>query len=205
MRYLLLSEFEQPRETLFTVPDKHRSRTSDVMLYLIERTDAKEVTLSSLTHRLGDRTFGILLLLMAVFNLIPIISILSGLLVAILGLQLALGFQEAKLPNFVLTKRLPAKQVRAALNVFLPKIKSLERYIKPRWHFTEAAIFDRINGVILMLVGLMILLPIPLANVIPAFVVFLMGLGLLERDGLLQMLALCLSFLTGVLIYLFVF
>jgi len=175
------------------------------MLYLIERTDAKEVTLSSLTHRLGDRTFGILLLLMAVFNLIPIISILSGLLVAILGLQLALGFQEAKLPNFVLTKRLPAKQVRAALNVFLPKIKSLERYIKPRWHFTEAAIFDRINGVILMLVGLMILLPIPLANVIPAFVVFLMGLGLLERDGLLQMLALCLSFLTGVLIYLFVF
>ena len=72
--------------TLFTVPNKPRSRTSDVLLTLIESTNQPSVTLRNLTERLGDRTFGMLLVLAAIFSVIPFVSLISGLLIAILGL-----------------------------------------------------------------------------------------------------------------------
>jgi hypothetical protein len=194
----------QEQITLFTVPSQPRSRTSDVILQLMAQAKQGNVTLGSLTERLGDRTFGMLLIILAVINLIPFISIIAGLLVLSLGLQMTLGFTKAKLPKFILDRQLPNTKVYAALNAFEPKIRHLEQYIRPRWLFTEAPIVDRLNGAVLMLLGIIISLPIPFTNIIPALIVILMGMGLLERDGLVQIVSAVLGLIAMWLIYSFI-
>ncbi len=178
----------QPGE-LFAVPQQPRSRTSDVFRELAERAAQGDVTLRTLTERLGDRTFGVLLVMFAAFNIIPLVSLISGLLVALLGLQMALGKRQARLPRRILDWPLPGDKVSAALFAFEKKIIVLERYIRPRWQFSEAPIVDRINGLLIASLGLIIALPLPFTNIGPAIVIVVMGLGLLERDGLVQVIA----------------
>ena len=184
-----MTNISEGSPTLFTVPVEPRKRTSDVLLTLIESINPSSVTLRNLTERLGDRTFGMLLVLAAIFSAIPFVSLIGGLLIAILGLQMTIGLTNTWLPKSILDWQLPPDKVRKALSTFEPKVRSIERYVRPRWQFTEAPIVDRINGVIIAVLGMIITLPIPLTNLAPAFVVVFLGLGLMERDGLVQLSA----------------
>lgn len=196
---LLKPRPETPR--LFSVPAHHRHRTSDVFLSLAEQCNEEKITLSALTQRLGDRTFGILLILFAAFNVIPFVSLFSGLFASLLGLQMMIGRKQAWLPLTVLNWQMPSSHVRNALLVFAPKIRSIEKYIRPRWQFTEAPIVDRINGLVIAILGFIIALPIPLTNIGPALAIVVMGVGLMERDGLVQVLAILFGLLALTLIY----
>ncbi|EHU5002099.1 exopolysaccharide biosynthesis protein [Vibrio vulnificus] len=182
-------------KTLFAVPENQRSRTSDVIVELIKQAQSPGITLRNLTDRLGDRTFGMLLMLIALFNVLPLVSIIGGILIATLGLQMILGRRKAWLPSVILDKELPNDKVQAILRTFEPKVRKLEQYIYPRIQYMEAPVVDQVNGCIIMLLGLLISLPFPFTNIAPAFVVMIMGLGLMERDGLLQIG----SFLLGML------
>ena len=191
--------------TLFTVPDQPRTRTSDVLLSLIHSSNQPNVTLRRLTERLGDRTFGMLLVLVAIFSVIPFVSLIAGLLVTILGLQMAVGLPSAWLPKSILDWQLPSDRVRTALLAFESKVLTIERYVRPRWLFTEAPIVDRINGLIITILGMVITLPIPFTNIGPALVVILLGLGLMERDGLVQLSAACMGLTAVGTVYYFIF
>ncbi|EJO9870992.1 exopolysaccharide biosynthesis protein [Vibrio vulnificus] len=179
----------------FAVPENQRSRTSDVIVELIKQTQSPGITLRNLTDRLGDRTFGMLLMLIALFNVLPLVSIIGGILIATLGLQMILGRRKAWLPSVILDRELPNDKVQAILRTFEPKVRKLEQYIYPRIQYMEAPVVDQVNGCIILLLGLLISLPFPFTNIAPAFVVMIMGLGLMERDGLLQIG----SFLLGML------
>lgn len=141
------------------------------------------------TERLGDRTFGILLILISVFNVIPSVALLSVTLVTILGLQMAAGMTQARLAKMIFDRQLPPERVRAALLSLVPKIRVIERYVHPRWHFTEAPVVDRINGLLLTALGIVIAIPLPFINLGPAIIVIIIGPGLLERDGVVQVVA----------------
>lgn len=196
-----LANLLKEKNTLFSVPTHPRNRTSDVFLLLVERTYEGKITLSNLTERFGDRTFGILLLLLAAFNVIPFVSLISGLLVSVLGFQMFFGMKRARLPKAILNWKLPPERVRKALLVFEPKIRSIEKFIRPRWQFAEAPVVDRINGLLIAILGLIIAFPIPFTNVGPALVIVIMSLGLLERDGLVQCVALVLGLVSIALVY----
>ncbi|EGQ7756533.1 exopolysaccharide biosynthesis protein [Vibrio vulnificus] len=182
-------------KALFAVPENQRSRTSDVIVELIKQAQSPGITLRNLTDRLGDRTFGMLLMLIALFNVLPLVSIIGGILIATLGLQMILGRRKAWLPSVILDRELPNDKVQAILRTFEPKVRKLEQYIYPRIQYMEAPVVDQVNGCIILLLGLLISLPFPFTNIAPAFVVMIMGLGLMERDGLLQIG----SFLLGML------
>ncbi|EJI1278086.1 exopolysaccharide biosynthesis protein [Vibrio vulnificus] len=182
-------------KALFAVPENQRSRTSDVIVELIKQAQSPGITLRNLTDRLGDRTFGMLLMLIALFNVLPLVSIIGGILIATLGLQMILGRRKAWLPSVILDRELPNEKVQAILRTFEPKVRKLEQYIYPRIQYMEAPVVDQVNGCIILLLGLLISLPFPFTNIAPAFVVMIMGLGLMERDGLLQIG----SFLLGML------
>ncbi|WP_199244038.1 exopolysaccharide biosynthesis protein [Bacterioplanes sanyensis] len=173
--------------SIFSVPVQPRRRTSDVIHDLAEQhKDADVVTLRELTKHLGDRTFGMYLVLVAVFNVIPLVSMVAGLVSVAIGLQMALGVAKVWLPKSILDYPLKASSVRAALLLIERKIKTMERFIRPRWQFSEAPVVDRINGMVVVALGGVIVIPLPLANLGPALIILLMGLGLMERDGMLQ-------------------
>ena len=71
----------------------------------------------------------------------------------------------------------------------------MERVFRPRWP-TPFRARQRIVGAVVLLLGLTLLVPIPLSNVIPAVAVMLIALAYLEEDGLMLavgMTAGCLS------------
>lgn len=183
------------RKKLFTLPPHKRTRTSDVLAELSVLAKTPDITLRQFTDRLGDRTFGLLLVMFSLLNAIPFISTFSGGIIASLGLQVMLGHRKAWLPAVILDRPLPHNRVVGAFERFIPIVKKMEVLIKPRFHFAEAPLIDRLNGLIIVILGVFIALPIPLANLGPALIVTVMGLGMLERDGLLRMTAAMLGLL----------
>lgn len=142
-----------------------------------------------------------LLVLAAALSAVSVISMLAGALVAVLGVQMAAGMTRAWLPKSILDRQLRGETVRAALLAFVPKVRAMENFVRPRWQFSEAPIVDRVNGVVITLLGVIIALPIPLTNIGPAFVVIFMGVGLMERDGLIQLSAVALAILAVWVVY----
>lgn len=174
---------------LFKIPDQNRSKTSDVIASLIQSIPNQDITLRALVDRLADRTFGLLLILISIFNILPFFSILGGLLIISIGIQMSVGRKTVWIPRFILDKTLPADKVRSVMRSFEPKVRYFEQYIRPRMLASEAPIVDRINGLVIASLGIIISLPIPLTNILPSLVVMIMGLALAERDGVLQIVS----------------
>lgn len=151
--------------------------------------DAEDrVTMGSIRDALGTRSFAALLVLFAAFNLLPLppgTSAVLGLPLLIVSAQMMLGSKRVWLPRFVTRKSLSAEQFRSIMARVIPRLNQLERYIKPRyWPFWRRR-GDRVIGIVSFLLAIVVTLPIPLGNWLPAFSTALLGLALSERDGIL--------------------
>jgi hypothetical protein len=109
-----------------------------------------------------------------------------GLAVAVIGGRMALG-QKPWLPKKLLARKLPpgflAKLLAAASRV----LKFLERFLRPRLDFLHAQFLYRcLAGVLIAVSGLYLVLPLPVpfSNGLPACTVLLLSAAALERDGL---------------------
>ena len=152
-------------------------------------SDAKDrVTIASILDALGDRSFAALLVLFAAFNLLPLpppSSAILGLPLLVVAAQLTYGSKRAWLPKFMAEKSISAEQFRSIMDRVIPRLVRLERFIRPRyWPFWRRR-GDRIIGVMSLVLAIIVTLPIPLGNWLPAFSVALLGLSLSERDGVL--------------------
>lgn len=178
---------------LITPPPEPRREVSVLLDELVSDHPNTDISLAEVVAKLGDRTFGLLLLVFAIYNLLPAINMLFGPLTALLGLQLLVGIERPWLPRRVLALEIPVATTDAVINRLLPRLKGLERFIKPRWHWTEAPLVDNLLGLIVTCMGLIIAVPVPLSNGFPAIVVGVIGFGLAARDGVLQ----CIGFVVG--------
>lgn len=148
--------------------------------------------LGALLTGLGRRAFGMLLLIatLPAFIPIPIGGAISGPLVVLIGAQLLIGRRRPWLPKF-LSSRGPH---RHALSRFEHKVSPwlarLEKLVRPRLQqvlsHRLAAMF---TGLLLLLLGLLLLLPIPLTNYLFGGLMLLFAFALLERDGALMLVA----------------
>lgn len=155
------------------------------------------VTLGELTARLGLEGAGLLILLVSVPFLHPFpmagLTIPVGLLIAATGVQLALGRQAPYLPRFVSARSLEPETVRKILGAAERLLVVLERFARPRWQAVARS--PRLIGAAVTVTGFFFALPLyfPFGNLLSAAGLVLMGLGLLEEDGLLTLLGLMLA------------
>lgn len=166
---------------------RHARRLSQLFTQLAE--DAQDrVTMGNIRDALGTRSFAALLVLFAAFNLLPLppgTSAVLGVPLLIVSAQMVFGSKRVWLPGFVSEKSLSAEQFRAIMERVIPRLKQLECYVKPRyWPFWRRR-GDRVIGVVAFLLAVVVTLPIPLGNWLPAFSTALLGLALSERDGIL--------------------
>jgi hypothetical protein len=136
------------------------------------------------------RGFDLFLLVLCLPFLTPIplvgLSTPFGLVVAIIGARLALG-RRPWLPQRVLRRELPPRFLSKVLVAASRLVRWLEVLLRPRLHFVhEQLIFKRVAGALIMVSGVLLLLPlpIPLSNTLPALTVVLLAAAALERDGL---------------------
>jgi hypothetical protein len=115
----------------------------------------------------------------------PVGSTVPGLILAVMAVQLIVGRSKPAFPHFIMTRRLPTRQLLRLGGLAMHVLKYLEKVVHPRWpRVFEAA--KRAVGVMVLLLTLVLLLtPVPLSNVAPAMVISLISLAYVEEDGLL--------------------
>lgn len=148
------------------------------------------LTVGEIVHRLGRRSFGALLFIFAAPNWLPLPPGSSTFLAAPLlffGPQIAIGIHRPWLPRFVDEKRLERAKLAGALRKLVPTLERIEKVSAPRLVFLFGPVGDRVIGLTVTLLALVLLLPIWLGNMAPGAAIAVFGLALVQRDGVLAL------------------
>jgi len=166
-----------------------RAPTSVVLDGLLGHQAAEQVTLGWLLDGLGDRSFGVMLLLLALLGLLPGVSAVAGALLTIPAFQMVLARPGPVLPRRVATRRFEAERLARLVRRVVPVLRFLERFIRPRWATPGEATKRAVGGTVLLLAA-SLLAPVPLSNIPPALAIVLIAFAYLEEDGMLLAIAL---------------
>lgn len=133
---------------------------------------------------------------------LPFLSTALGSIMALIGARLAIG-QRPWLPQRLLQRKIEGRNLVRLLNAGSRIFRWLEILLRPRLAFVHKTwIFQRLTGVLIVISGVLLLLPlpIPLTNILPAATVLLLAAGALERDGVF-FFAGCLLFAVNVVFF----
>jgi hypothetical protein len=166
------------------------SHTSVVLQRLHDEAPTDHFTLGWLMGSLRKRSFGMIMLLLAVVAIAPGVSIVAGLLLMIPASQMIAGRSAPLFPSRIATRPLPTRHLAALVQRTVPVLSYLEKIIRPRWPTPLEATKRLVGAVVMILSIVLVLAPIPLSNVVPAAVIALISLAYLEEDGLLLSIAL---------------
>lgn len=129
---------------------------------------------------------------------IPGMSVPFGLAIAFLGLKMTFG-KYAWLPKSILAKTISGHSLQLITEKVLWLLKKMSRWIYPRliWLCDHPAL-QIFNGLLISFLGILLALPLPapFTNLMAAWSIFLLGLGLLKEDGLFILLGYFSSLLT---------
>ncbi|WP_246526658.1 exopolysaccharide biosynthesis protein [Plastoroseomonas hellenica] len=169
-----------------------RRPTSAVLYTLLSEAAAGRVTIDWLFARLGDRSFGIMLLLLGICGLLPGVSAVAGVLLVVLAFQMIMGRSGPSLPRRVSSRGVSTRQLAILVDRLVPVLRWLERLIRPRWA-TPFVATRRVVGAVVLLLGASLLVPLPLSNIPPALTIVLLAFAYLEEDGVLLCIALAVA------------
>ncbi len=162
---------------------------TSIILEGLLRDAPSDVTLEWIVANLRERSFGIVMLLIALVGLVPGLSPVVGILLAIPAIQMILGRSEPLLPRRLAARRISQVRLRRILKRLIPVVGRMERFIRPRWT-TPFEMTKRAVGFVILLLGATLLVPVPLSNIIPALAIMLLAFAFLEEDGILLCIAL---------------
>ena len=165
------------------------ARFSVELTRLIEAFGEREVLVKDVVEITQSRGYVFLLLLLTIPFCTPIplpgLSLPFGLAVAVIGLRLALG-QKPWLPARVLNSRLPPRFFSSLLKGAGRLVRWLEWFLRPRMtYLVRWEPFRQSLGTMIFVSGCLLLLPLPIpfCNGLPACTVILLAAAMLEEDG----------------------
>ncbi len=165
-------------------------RTSRILRDLLEKNPDKSFTVQKIVDSIGGTSaFGTSLLAFSIPEVLPIpipglftvVVIPTG----IISAQMIAGNKHLKLPKFLLKRSIPRKALATAIHAILPFLEKTEKYVKPRWQWAVHPASKRFIGAFIFLLALAIALPVPGTNMPLAIAIFIISLGLIEKDGMM--------------------
>lgn len=162
--------------------------TSDVLLRLVRNFPGERLTMGDIVDGLEDRAFGFLMLLFALPNCppmpgIPLVSSVTGTPLAFFAGQLALGQHTPWLPRWLLRRSIERAKLLRALERIAPHVRRVEAMLKHRWPHLATGTGERAAAAASFVLAVILALPIPGGNLLPAWAITLFSLGIVERDG----------------------
>ena len=182
-------------------PSAERAAPSNGIARLLRaftQGDPQEVlALDRLLYGLGRSAFGMFLFVSVLPGFVPIpgfAGVVSGPLVALIGLQLIVGLRKPWVPAFI-GRRGPRRSTMARFcDRITPAMARLEHLVRPRLRaLTRSRLANAYTGVLLICLGLLLALPLPMTNFVFAGTLLLFALALMERDGALMLVLWTLS------------
>ncbi len=171
-------------------PVERRRPLSELLADIGDDPDP-QVTVGEIVHRLGRRSFGALLFVFSAPNWLPLppgSSTFLALPLLLLAPQIALGIRGPWLPGFVDRRTLKRADLANGLDKLIPTLRKIEKVSRPRLTFLFGPLGDRLIGLTVTLLSLVLLLPIFLGNMAPAAAIAAFGLALVQRDGILALI-----------------
>ncbi len=159
---------------------------SDVLMALARDTHRQRISIADLHGALGNRAQGALMFFFAVPNVLPTppgTSAVLGAPLIFLAAQLMFG-QPPWLPALVGRRSMAHGDFAAVVRRIAPLLVRAETLLRPRLPGVVLPPSEYLIGLVCLLLALLLVLPIPLGNVLPALAISVLALGLLARDGL---------------------
>ncbi len=184
------------------IDEEPKQALSSLLLALAQREDAARVSIDDLLQALGDRALGALIFFFAFPNVLPLPPgtsfILGAPLVFLVG-QLMLSMPPW-LPHFIGKRSMAQPDFAALVARIAPWLVRAEKLLRPRLQALSSEPMERVIGAVSLLLALLVVLPIPFGNMLPALAISCMALGLLERDGVWIVLGLITSAVAAVVV-----
>ncbi|SFG37820.1 exopolysaccharide biosynthesis protein [Methylobacterium gossipiicola] len=162
------------------------ARTSEVLTVLSEQ-ESERLTVGDIVAVLKDRAFALLIVILGLPNCLPMpppIPLVCGLLLLLVAVQITAGMSAPWLPSTLLRRSVARKDVERAANRAVPLLRRLEQWSRPRMSLFETGLGLRGVGLILLTLSLALIVAAPIVGQIPlGLAICLVGLGLVERDG----------------------
>ena len=169
-------------------------RLSELLDRLAHEDDSERIAFGDLLEAVGERAFGALILVFSIpavmVGVIPGISTLLGLPLLLLSIQLAIGSPRPWLPRSVSARSLERSAFARVVTTIRPRLRRFEKLLKPRLLALTSTWAERGIGLCCLIAAVLVFLPIPLGNLLPAVALCAFGLALMERDGVLVLLGL---------------
>lgn len=156
------------------------------MLHALALDDSRDrIAVSDLLAALGDRALAALLFVFAVPNVLPVppgTSAILGAPLVFLAAQLALGHRPW-LPAVIARRTMTRTDFAALVRRIGPWLARAEQLLRPRAVRLALPPMEYLVGLVCLLLAIVLVLPVPLGNMLPALAISLLALGVLERDG----------------------
>ena len=159
---------------------------SEMLHGLAQQGGRERVSVRDLTDALGDRALGALMFLFAFPNVLPMppgTSAVLGAPLVFLAAQLMLG-RRPWLPRLLSSRSMSRADFALLVRRIAPWLQRGERMLRPRFSWLTQPPLEYAVGAVCLVLAIVLVLPIPLGNVLPAVAISLLALAVVERDGL---------------------
>jgi len=166
-------------------PDEGADRLSAILTAIAKGQHRERISIADLLHALEHRAIGALMFIFAVPNAIPVppgVSAVLGAPLIFLSFQLMIG-RRPWLPRIITDRSLSRVDFEKVVDLAAPWLARAERLMRPRFQFLAKPPAEYVVGAVCLLLSIILFLPIPLGNMLPAFTICVLALGVLERDG----------------------
>lgn len=155
--------------------------------------DEPKLYLGELVDAFGERGFGALMLFLglisALIGIIPGTTTVLGTPILLIALQLVIRRDQLWLPRRALASSLDRAGYRAAVAKVMTPLRRVERLSRPRLFFMTSEVAEILIGVVCAVLAFILILPIWGGNLVPSLIIAAFGFGLMQRDGLVILIA----------------
>lgn len=173
---------------------------TDLLDGLADEGNDRQVSLRDLLSAFGPRAFGPMLVIpafvaVAPTGAIPGMSLLTGSLIFLIAVQLLFAMGSPWLPKRLTGYELPQAKLKKSVGKLRPYARRVDRFMRPRLEFLTDFPFLQIIALACCVMALLMfpLALLPFAVAVPGTSVFLLGLGVTARDGVLILAGLVFS------------
>ena len=164
---------------------------SAILKELAHRKDEK-ITLGDVMRQGGSRAHELGLLLFALPETLPIplpsLSAVLAIPLIVISGHLILFGEGQGIPRKIRDRSVSTSLVQKLEKYVAPVFSKLERVSHPRWEVLAKR--ERLLGVACLILAVILLLPIPFGNLLPALCLAALAFGMIQRDGVVVALGL---------------
>jgi hypothetical protein len=172
---------------------------SEILKSISERPEPR-ISVDELMGLFEARAMGALLLIFGLACTLPLPpggTTIFGAPLVLLAPQLMVGSRTPWLPAGVRARSIATADLARGLPRALRALRWVEAVSRPRLPFLFGTWGHRAIGLLCTVLALVLILPIPLGNMLPAAAVSVLSLALVQRDGFLALAGYALAALSG--------